>query len=173
MSTPSTASSYRELVRRKTPPPNETERSAEDELDSLIGFLRQRQKEGDGEAGALKPDAVQALRRLAINELIPVFVELVEKYSKAGISMQMDASNFLEGGREIKFEFGIGEHRSQLLGTVTTEAVAFHETRYDPDVQGELISGPMLRLRGLNGRVFRDFICERLALLIRAAMRRR
>lgn len=165
--------SYRELARRKIPTPIEAERTAEDELDSLIDFLRERQKEGDVEGGALKPDAIQALRRLAINELIPVFVELVEKYSKAGISMQMDASNFLEGGREIKFEFGVGEYRSQLLGTVTTEAVAFHETRYDPDVQGELISGPMLRLRGLDGRAFRDFICERVALLIRAAMRRR
>ncbi len=173
MRTRPSPNSYRELARRKIPTPAQTERNAEDELDSLIGFLRDRQKEGDGEDGALKPDAIQALRRLAINELIPVFVELVEKYSKSGISMQMDASNFLEGGREIKFEFGVGEYRSNLLGTVTTEAVAFHETRYDPDVQGELISGPMLRLRGLDGRVFRDFICERLALLIRAAMRRR
>ncbi len=173
MSTRPSPGSYRELVHHTHPAGSATARSAEDELDSLIDSLRERQQESGGEEAVLKPDAVQALRKLTINELIPVFVELVEKYSKAGISMQMDASNFLEGGREIKFEFGIGEHRSQLLGTVTTEAVAFHETRYDPDVKGELISGPMLRLRGLDGRAFRDFICERVGLLIRAAMRRR
>ena len=58
-------------------------------------------------------------------------------------------------------------------GTVTTEAIAFHETRYAPDLHGELLSGPMLRLRGLDAGVFRKFICERLTILLRGAMRRR
>ena len=86
--------------------------------------------------------------------------------------MQMDASNFLQGGREIKFEFGIRDHRLQLHGIVTSEAIAFHETRHGPDVQGELVSGPMLRLRGLDGSVFREFVCERLTYVLRAATRR-
>ncbi len=104
---------------------------------------------------------------------MPIFVELMEKYSTSGISMHMDASNFLQGGREISFEFGLGEYRAHLLGTVTTEAIAFHETRYNPEVQGELVSGPMLRLRNLTGETFRNFICERLTTLLRYAMRRR
>ncbi len=108
MSTQPNPNSYRELVHRTLPAAGAQARNAEDELDSLIVFLRDRQKATDGEDGVLKPDAVQALRKLTINELIPVFVELVEKYSIAGISMQMDASNLLEGGREIKFEFGVG-----------------------------------------------------------------
>ncbi len=73
----------------------------------------------------------------------------------------------------MRFEFGIGECRTQLHGTVTTEAIAFHETRYNPDVQGELLSGPMLRLRALDGDVFRSFVCERLTILLRDATRRR
>ncbi len=173
MSTPRTPNSFRELVGRTRAPLKPPLRSPEEELDSLIDAFKDRQQEGPDKAVALKPDAVQELRRLTINELIPVFVELVEKYSQSDFSMQMDASNLLEGGREIKFEFGIGEYRTVLLGTVTTEAIAFHETRYSPEVYGQLISGPMLRLRGLDRHTFRDFICERLTLLIRTATRRR
>ena len=145
----------------------------EQELDSLIALLKERRQQGASHGGSLTPDPIQSLRALTINELIPVFVELVEKYSRSGVSMQMDASNFLEGGREIKFEFGIGEYRTQLLGTVTSEAIAFHETRYTPDVRGELVSGPMLRLRNLTAQTFRDFVCDRLSILLRGAMRRR
>lgn len=144
----------------------------EEQLDSLIKSVKERQcfaEEGD----AITANPLQCLRQLMINELIPTFVELVEKYSKSGMSLQMDASNFLEGGREIRFEFGIGEYRSQLLGTVTTEAIAFHETRYSPEVHGEFTSGPMLRLRYLDAEQFRDFICERLTVLLRDATRRR
>ncbi len=162
---------YRELVSRLQPPTKRTERSSEEELDALIETLKERQQQA-GVDGELTPDAIHTLRELTINELVPTFVELVEKYAKSSVSMQMDASNFLEGGREIRFEFGFGEYRTHLLGTVTTEAIAFHETRYAPNVQGELVSGPMLRLRGLNGQVFRDFICERLTLLLRIATRR-
>ena len=107
-----------------------------------------------------------------LKELIPDFVELVDKYSKAGISMQMDASNLLQGGREIKLEFSIGEYSVELEGTVTSDAIAFHETRYAPDVRGELISGPMLRLRQLDAAAFRSFVCERITLLFRTATRR-
>jgi len=142
-------------------------------LDTLITTLKERQKQAASESDATAPDPIQTLREVMLNELVPNFVELVEKYSKSGISMQMDASNFLEGGREIRFEFSIGDHRTQLHGTVTTEAIAFHETRYAPDLHGELLSGPMMRLRGLDARVFRKFICERLTILLRGAMRRR
>ena len=90
-----------------------------------------------------------------------------------GVSLEMDVSNFLAGGREISFEFGVGEYRAKLVGTVTTEAIAFHETRYAPDIDGELVSGPMLRLRNLDGTAFREFICERLSVLLRTAIRRR
>jgi hypothetical protein len=142
-------------------------------LDTLITTFKERQKQAASESGEIAPDPIQAFRELMVNELVPSFVELGDKYSASGISMQMDASGFLEGGREVRFDFGIGDYRTQLHGTVTTEAIAFHETRYAPDLHGELLSGPMLRLKGLDAEAFRKFICERLTILLRGAMRRR
>ena len=161
--------SYEDLV-RKTFPPAKPPKTSEGDLDSLVTVVKKRQQEAK-EASASASDRIDALRKLTLSELIPIFVELMEKYSAAGLSMEMDASNFLEGGREIRFEFGFGDYRSQLLGTVTTEAIAFHETRFAPDVRGELVSGPMLRLRNLTGKIFREFVCERLAVLLRTVVR--
>lgn len=172
MNDPNATTSYSQLMKNVQPPPPEEPR-AEDELDALIDVLNARSRQPASGADPFEDDPLLTLRKLTLSTLVPVFVELVEKYSSSGIAMQMDASNFLEGGREIKFEFGLGEYRSQLQGTVTTEGIAFHETRYSPDFQGELTSGPMLRLRGLNASTFRQFICERLTLLLRSAARRR
>jgi hypothetical protein len=170
VSPPHRSTGYKELVNQTTPPAPPPKR-IEDQLDALIAVMQERERQRVAPPDPDKPDAVQTLRDLTRNEFIPIFVELKEKYARAGISMAMDASNFLEGGREITFEFGRGEYRMNLHGTVTTEAIAFHETRYAPDVRGELTSGPMLRLRHLDGRVFRDFLCERLAIMLRMAMR--
>lgn len=171
---PKKPSQYAELVRRQTANQQSSSiTNPEEELDKLITNMElAKDKEVVPEEDP-KVDPLQQLRELTLNEFIPIFVELVEKYSKTGISLQMDASNLLQGGREIRFDFGVGEHRVQLLGTATTEAIAFHETRFNPDVHGELVSGPMLRLRNLTGEVFRDFICTRLAVVIRASMRKR
>jgi hypothetical protein len=168
---PTRTSEYQRLVEstRVPPPPP---RSLETDLDKLIACMKER-KRRQAEPAPKERDRVQELRELMVRELVGVFVELMEKYRDSGVSMEMDASSFLEGGREIRFDFAFGEFRIQMLGTVTTEAIAFHETRHFPDVRGELVSGPMLRLRSLNARVFRDFICERLAVLIRAVMRHR
>lgn len=148
-------------------------RDTESELDTLVPVLKKQDADGPGPGKSGAPERLQALRDLMLKELIPVFVELVEKYSDAGFTMQMDASNFLEGGREIRFEFGIGDFRTELLGTVTTEAIAFHETRYSPNVHGDLISGPMLRLHTLDSTTFRDFVCERLLIIARSRLRGR
>lgn len=171
MAEPRAPASLRESGRHTPASPDPPTKRPEEKLDALAADLGDTQH-GSTCGGTSRPDPIQELRELTINELVPVFVELVEKYSQSGINMQMDASSFLEGGREIRLEFGIGGHRMQLQGTVTAEAIAFHETRHSPGVQGELISGPMLRLRGLTGDIFRDFVCERLTLLLRAAMRR-
>lgn len=171
MAKPRAPVSLREPGRHAPASPSPPTKRPEEELDALIANLGDTQ-DGSSCGTTGKPDPIQELRELTINELVPIFVELVEKYAQSGINMQMDASSLLEGGREIKLEFGVGGHRMQLQGTVTTEAIAFHETRHSPGVQGELISGPMLRLRGLTGEIFRDFVCERLTVLLRAAIRR-
>jgi hypothetical protein len=163
---------YQELLSKNcAPPPVQVERTPEAELDNLLSGLNEESEESV--ESPYRVDPLRRLRELMVQELIPVFMQLVEKYSSAGISMRMDASNFLEGGREIRFEFAIGDHRTILLGTVTTEAIAFHETRYSPLVNGELVSGPMLRLRGLTAAIFRQFICQRLAVLLRSMLRTR
>ena len=174
MSSPPKASQYGQLVKETTPDESASPAlCAEEELDALLRLIKKREEESENTGGSVKPDPIRQLREKVINELVPVFVELVEKYGKTGISMQMDASNLLEGGREIRFEFGINEHRAQLLGTATSDVIAFHETRHSPEVHGELVSGPMLRMRTLTAETFRNFICERLTLLLRAAIRRR
>jgi hypothetical protein len=171
---PQTPISYRDLVRRTSVPAGPPPRNPENELDSLIVNLKDRRQQSPVvDPGVPAPDRMQQLRELMANELAGVFNELAEKYASSGISMQMHASNFLQGGRELKLEFAIGDHRTQMHGTVTSEAIAFQETRHTPEIRGELVSGPMLRTRALNAETFRNFVCERLAVLLRGAMRRR
>lgn len=165
-------SQYARLIRQQHVPTETVPLSQEEELKSLLEKFEQQKAESRQPDGAARVDPIAKLRQQTITELIPVFVELVEKYGPTGISMQMDASIFLQGGREISFDFAIEEYRMQLLGTVTAEAIAFQETRYSPDVHGELVSGPMLRVRGLTKEVFRSFVCGRLSVLLRTAVRR-
>ena len=149
-----------------------TGRTVEGDLDDLVGSLSPRGTilEG-GSPAATVIDRVAAFRLLTQSELIPMFSELMEKYAPAGLLMEMDASDLLVGGREIRFHFGIGGHRGDLVGAVTQSAIAFHETRRNPHVRGEMMSAPMLRLRGLSVKVFREFICERLTILVREYLR--
>lgn len=174
MSTYRAPTSYEDLMKKNDAPAQPAwPRPPEEELDSLLCDVPSASGAGGASNKLMTADPFQRLRDRMINELIPVFVQLVEKYSDAGFSMQMDASNFLEGGREIRLEFGIGEYRAILMGTVTTEAIAFHETRHAPNISGEITSGPMLRLRGLTADAFRQFICQRLTVLLRTMLRAR
>lgn len=166
-------SEYRKLIERVKPPPTKR-KSAEGELDRLVAIVNEKRRARLKATAtpADKPDPLQRLRELTVQELVPVFVELVEKYSESGLIMHMDASKLLEGGREILFEFGLGEYRLELQGTVTSDSIAFHEVRHAPIIEGQLVAGPMLRLKTLNADVFREFICGRLAVLLRMAERR-
>ena len=154
------------------PAPAAPSRGAEQNLDALLAAMHEQSQRPQSQP-ASPLDPIQSLRDQVLRELIPEFEELVEKYTRNGVSMQLDASNLLDGGREIKFEFAVGPHRSQLDGTVTSDAIAFHEVRYAPDIQGQLLAGPMLRLRLLNRDTFREFVCERLALVLKQASKRR
>ncbi len=164
-------SQYQQLIQR-TQPPSASKKTAEGELDRLLQLMEQRRNDDRSQRIQDRADPIQLLRQFTIKELVPAFVELVEKYSKSGMAMHMDASNLLEGGRDMRFEFALAEHRIELQGTVTTDAIAFHELRTSPHVQGQMIAGPMLRLKQLTPDTFREFICARLAQLIRFASRR-
>ena len=163
---------YQQLVASLKPLATKSQ-SAESQLDKLLAAVQERERKARETEIKTPAEPIQVLREKVVSEMIPAFVELVEKYSTHGISMQMDASSLLEGGREVAFEFGMGDYRIQLQGTVTNDSIAFHEVRNSPDVQGQLMAGPMLRLRHLDADAFREFVCDRLTVLLRFAARRR
>ena len=168
-----TPTSYRELVAETTPPPKPPP-DPEQELDTLLHRMKERERKAAAEGNRKEEvDPVTRLRDQMVKQFIPVFLELAEKYSEAGIALDLDASNLLQGGREIKMELALAGHRIQLHGTATSEMIAFHETRHTPDFSGELAGGPMLRLRTLDTKAFRDFVCGRLSRLVHQVMRRR
>lgn len=163
-------SQYRQLI-EKTKPFHASRRTAEGELDRLLSTVEEQRRFQKKAQAKPKRDPLQILRDMTIREFVPTFVELVEKYSKSGIAMHMDASNLIEGGREMLFEFGLGPFRIELQGTVTSDSIAFHEVRRAPDIEGQLVAGPMLRLKTLNCEIFREFVCARLAILVKLATR--
>jgi len=163
---------YQQLIER-TKPPVQVEQTTENELDRLLVIIEDRKRRAHLQKAKPKADPLIALRDITVKELVPTFVDLVEKYGQTGVAMQMDASSLLEGGREVKFEFAFGAYRMELQGTVVTDAIAFHEVRHAPDLQGQMVAGPMLRLKTLSAKTFRDFICGRIMILIRLAHRRR
>lgn len=166
--------SFGRLVRRTSPAAPSQHPCAEEKLDVLLDSVDTPQPPGKrGTTRPHPPSVIENARRLTLNELVPVFVELMEKYSSLRISLHMDASNFLEGGREIILEFGFGECRTKLVGTVTTSAIAFHVRKQNPDVHGELLSSCKINLRTLTADTFREFVCERLVILVRDYKRRR
>ena len=57
--------------------------------------------------------------------------------------------------------------------TAKHRVIAFHEVKYAPDIHGQLLAGPMIRLKQLNARTFREFVCERLTLLLKHVAKRR
>ena len=170
VSTTQPKTAYGELARKGQLPPRQPE-NMEDTLDGLVSQFKESERQPPDTPTT--PDPIQVVREKMLTEFIPIFVELAEKYAESHIGLEMDAADLLKGGREIKFQFSAGDYRTELHGTVTSEAIAFHETRHTPRIHGELASGPMLRLRGLTGEVFRNFLCERLAILLRTALRDR
>lgn len=148
-------------------------RRVEGEPDKLIVFVQKPGVPARPSATAGGQDRIQRLRELTVPEFIPAFDELKEKYAASEAILEMGGSNFLDGGREIEPPLQVGGYRTKLAGTVTFEAVAFHETRSAPDMGGDLASGPMLRLRRLHARAFKEFICERPAVLLKIVLRQR
>jgi len=165
-------SKYAEFLQQTARREPAADNAPESQLDSLLHRLEQRREDASTRPPAPKVDPLDQLRTRILEDLMPVVMELAEKYAGKGITLRMDAGKFLQGGRSVELEFKYGPFRTCLHGTVTAEGIAFEETRYAPDIDGEIASGPMLRMRQLNAAAFRDFLCEQLANLLRVAMRR-
>lgn len=147
-------------------------RDQEGTLDALL-VAYQEKRERERETVVQQQDPIDELRVRMTQELIPAFRELAEKYAERGVSLKLDASLFLSGERELQVELAFDGIRVELHGTVTTEAIAFRQIRYEGDLGGQLASGPALRVRTLDASRLREFVCERLAMLVRSALCRR
>ncbi len=141
------------------------------DLDTLIAIYQERRARAARDPDP-KPDPIEKLRTQMMAELIPTFNAVAVKYAPAGFSMKLDAMDFLAGQRELRIDLVFGEARQELIGTVTPEFIAFQEVHYEADVTGQIRSGPSIRLRTLTADGFRDFLCERLAMMVRTALRR-
>lgn len=142
-------------------------------LDSLLEARQTSLAESSGQApAALHSSGLDRVREKMRSELMPAFEDLRAKYADRGVLIAMDAEKFLSGGVEILIEVKFDKFGLRMEGTVTSEGIAFHETRVADDILGVVTTGPMLRGRHLTGQMFRDFICERVAQLVRSAARR-
>jgi hypothetical protein len=163
-------SAYRELVARNTPPPVFA-RSPERQLDELLARYDRQRSDAVGTPAAEHTDRIDALRTLMREELVPAFHEVATKYTREDLTMEMDATNFLSGGRELTIQIVLGDWEMILNGMATTEGIAIQETRRAPHLSGDLNSGSLLRMNGLTPDTFRHFLVKRLARLLRTALR--
>jgi hypothetical protein len=172
MRQPGKPTAYQQLVRQNRPV-CQPDKSAEENLDVLLALHQQRAEAPQARTEDPRKAAVQAMRDLMRVELIPIFENLRGKYEAAGVSMEMDAENFVNGGNTLLIEAEFDTYALRMEGTVTPEGMAFQEVRYSNNNQGALTTGPMLRSRRLTGETFREFVCGRITELVRSAMRRR
>ncbi|MCK4660997.1 MAG: hypothetical protein KAV82_15860 [Phycisphaerae bacterium] len=148
--------------------------SAEDRLDALLTVhqWRSRQRLEDN-AAAARNSRIDAFRHKLCDELAPAFEEIKQKYRDQDIKLDLDASDFLSGGRKLVIEFTVQSHSVYLDGTVMESGIAFNEIRSVGGVPGAICSGPMLATRQLTSRGFREFVCNHIALLVRSILRQK
>jgi hypothetical protein len=163
---------YQKLIRHCRTE-QQTPKSVEQQLDSLLTRHRQRRSLQEQSEDDPHRSALDRLRQQMRDELIPVFEDLKVKYAHSGIFIEVDAEDFLSGGVELLIEVEFDIYGMQMLGTVTSQSIAFQEIRQANNIRGAIQAGPMLRTRNLTGQHFREFLCERITQLVRSAVRSR
>ena len=161
------------LLRRAHP--SDVGTTGESRLDTLMRqhFRRQAGTSTDNEP-ARKETPLDRIRSLFEIDLIPAFDALQRKYAADGVRLSLDAGAFLRGGRDITVVIEFAGFGMRFEGTVMPAAIAFRLTRYaSDDPAGLTASGPTLSTRNLDGRVFRDFICDRIASLVQSVVQRK
>lgn len=145
--------------------------STEGKLDGLLKRYRQRLPPPRSKTAVDPSDPLEELRERFRIELVPAFLEVVDKYGPQGIQLHLDVGRFLAGGSEILIDIAFESSGIRLLGTVLANRIAFQVTRYTNNVGPAISSGPSLQTRNLSGRRFRDFLCEHISDLVRSALR--
>ncbi len=152
--------------------PTESTSPFESTLDSLLS--RAEQCTGPG-GQKTEPQAevspLEQLRATFVDRLIPLVDTIQARYAQKGITVSMDASDFLSGGRGVQIEIHYRDHRLRLEGTVMPDAIAFHETRHVSGSGGAVMGGPMLRARHLTDQAFTDFIYQRIIQIVKSTGR--
>ncbi len=103
--------------------------------------------------------------------MIPLVASVAQRYADKGVSLRMDASDFVGGGRGLLIEIEFKDQRLRMDGTVTGNAIAFNETRFSGDSGGIVVGGPTLRTRRLDESVFADFLYDRIIKLVKSTSR--
>lgn len=144
----------------------------EDQLDSLLEPPKNRQGAGaDNETQEAEPSPIEQLRTLFVEDIIPTISLLNDRYCEKGITVQIDAADFLNNGRSLFIDVEYGNHKMRLEGTVLADKIAFCETRQMNDMGGTVAAGPMIRTRNLTGKTFSNFVYKRIIALVKDANR--
>lgn len=158
------------------PKQEESAKQGEAQLDELLNKHETLQRRAAEEAAikARTPSPLEVLRREMKATLIPGLQDLQAKYAASGFFVLLDAENLLGGGRELTITIEYCGQGIRLEGIATDSIIAFRQTRYGTaDPSGLTGSGPSLRVRGLDAERFREFVCERMASLVKSAMTRK
>ncbi len=149
---------------RRAPRQNKQER----DLDALLSANELLEGDRSEYQSRAEVSPIDALRERFLLEFVPIVEELDSRYAERGISVVIDVSDFLGGGRSIVIEITHNHNRHRVEGTVVDGAIAFTESRFLENVPGTVTSGPRLRTRELNDAIFREFVYERMIQLVKA-----
>ncbi len=112
---------------------------------------------------------LDVLRERFRSDLIPEFQALADKYSEHGIQLHLDVGAFFRGGNEINIDIEFETRGVRYSGIVLPHQIAFQVTQFTGQSAPAVASGPTLSIRNLTRRQFREFVCERIAEVVRFA----
>ena len=142
------------------------------EIDSLLNENdRRHAKVAEKLAGKPEPSPLDELRAEFRERFVPLVEKIAGQYSPKGVTVAMNATDFLEGGRTVVIDIAFGGYRIVHEGTVMADSIAFSEVRYVPNGGETVTAGQTIRGRQLSEQGIADFILKVVASLIRAANR--
>lgn len=142
------------------------------EIDSLLNEHDRRKAKSAGQPpNKPEPSPLDQLRDKFREEFVPLVERIASQYGPKGVSVSMNAENFLEGGRIIVIDVAFGGFRIVQEGTVMPDSIAFSEVHHAPNRGETMSAGQTIRGRQLTEEGMSDFILKSAASLIRAANR--
>ncbi len=138
-------------------------------LDTLLDTPAVRGRDEPAVDAHPPPTPIDQLRMLVTSELMPIVDRLNDRYAGRDIFVTMDPTEFLNGGRSLFILITFKDASLRLDGTVTSDAIAFRETRRFADRAGAVVGGPLIRHTRMTAQVFSDLLHERTIALVKAA----